>query len=137
MWVPLSQCLSLPFSVFHYRDFQTDSLQAFLVQGLSAGVMAFTHSVMNKLFTTLAIFMLKCTPDIWPNAFKELIDAWGQEQPELLLRYARPPRLLQSTLSLMSIRFRVFAEVATEYPKMGGGMRGRGVVKTELIKSRM
>jgi len=48
--------------------------------------MTFTHSVLNKLSSVLAIFMLKCTPDIWPNAFKELIDAWGPKQPELLLR---------------------------------------------------
>lgn len=29
---------------------------------------------------------------------------------------------------------RIFTEVATEYPKMGGGVKIRGVVKAELAK---
>jgi hypothetical protein len=68
---------------------QLDALKHFFVQKFATDAGGFPHSVLNKLSTALALFVLQSMPDIWPTPLSDLFAQWGANQPELLLRFFR------------------------------------------------
>lgn len=44
------------------------------------------YSVFNMLSSGLAIFLMKCLPDIWSSPFLDLANLWSSQQG-LLLRF--------------------------------------------------
>uniref|UniRef100_A0A1I7VNN9 Xpo1 domain-containing protein n=1 Tax=Loa loa TaxID=7209 RepID=A0A1I7VNN9_LOALO len=56
-----------------------------LLEKLALGASFLNQSVTNKLTSSLAIFILCCMPDIWPEPIRDLATMWN-DKPELLLR---------------------------------------------------
>lgn len=64
-----------------------DEIRRFLIEKLTTGAQNLPHSLLNVLSSSLAIFLMKCLPDIWSEPFVELIQIWSVQQQELLLRF--------------------------------------------------
>uniref|UniRef100_A0A914NH32 Exportin-1/Importin-beta-like domain-containing protein n=1 Tax=Meloidogyne incognita TaxID=6306 RepID=A0A914NH32_MELIC len=92
----------------------SDELKTFFLQKLSSSAHSLAHSVLNKLSAGLALFILKCLPDIWNDPISELQLFWSC-QIELLLR--------------------VLAEISTEFHHLNVSLDHRQSIKTELQKS--
>uniref|UniRef100_A0A915MSW8 Exportin-1/Importin-beta-like domain-containing protein n=1 Tax=Meloidogyne javanica TaxID=6303 RepID=A0A915MSW8_MELJA len=92
----------------------SDELKTFFLQKLSSSAHSLAHSVLNKLSAGLALFILKCLPDIWNDPISELQLFWTC-QIELLLR--------------------VLAEISTEFHHLNVSLDHRQSIKTELQKS--
>ncbi|KAL7073738.1 hypothetical protein ACQ4LE_007671 [Meloidogyne hapla] len=92
----------------------SDGLKTFFLQKLSSSAHSLAHSVLNKLSAGLALFILKCLPDIWNNPINELQLFWSC-QIELLLR--------------------VLAEISSEFHHLNVSLDHRQSIKTELQKS--
>jgi hypothetical protein len=107
------ESVSTHFTEISEDQTQTDLIKEFLLHNLTSGVNVWRHSVLNKLFSTLAVFSLKCVPDIWQEPFADLLRLWAAE-PELLLR--------------------VLAEVAAEFPRLSVPLGQRNLLKKELLK---
>lgn len=56
-----------------------------LLEKLALGAPFLNQSVINKLTSSLAIFVLCCMPDIWSEPIQDLATIWN-DRPELLLR---------------------------------------------------
>lgn len=56
-----------------------------LLEKLALGAPFLNQSVTNKLTSSLAIFILYCIPDIWPEPIQDLATMWN-DKAELLLR---------------------------------------------------
>ena len=109
-WINTSQ----KFEIISEKPENFDEIRQFLVQKLTSGAQNLPHSLLNVLSSTLAIFLMKCLPDIWPQPFSELIQLWSVQQQELLLR--------------------VLAEVAAEFPRLSIPIKQRGVLRSELAR---
>ncbi|CAK5026587.1 unnamed protein product [Meloidogyne enterolobii] len=92
----------------------SEELKTFFLQKLSSSAHSLAHSVLNKLSAGLALFILKCLPDIWNDPISELQLFWSC-QIELLLR--------------------VLAEISTEFHHLNVSLDHRQSIKTELQKS--
>lgn len=62
-----------------------DGLKQYLIDNLTSSAADRSHTVIQKLQSTLALLALYSIPDVWPQPVQDLTLLWST-MPELLLR---------------------------------------------------